>query len=92
MSMPKIGNMIPLMHAAIVPIVSTGISGLLRYASLRIETSGISFCGGETSFFSWEFSVTLIPVGKPNDTENEWRLLFPTPDDSRLMDRCSEIL
>nr|GMD70882.1 hypothetical protein Iba_chr12eCG10630 [Ipomoea batatas] len=33
------------------------------------------------------FSETPSPVGTPNETENEWRLLFPIPDEPRLIER-----
>jgi hypothetical protein len=84
--------MTPLRIAAIDPAISTGTSGLLRYASRLIGTSGVCCFCGETSNSDVGLSGTLNPVGKPNDTDNELRLLCPTPDDPRLMDRFNEIL
>ena len=85
---PNIGSMTPLAMAAKLPIRRTGISGLLREAR---RLSGTSCSFSLVGTFSRSGSATLTPVGKPNETENEWRLLFPI-DDPLLIDRCSDFL
>jgi hypothetical protein len=80
---PNIGNMTPFPMAAKHPKSRTGISGLLREARRLNGTSGPFSLVGK--FSSSSGSATLIPVGKPNETENEWRLLFPI-DDPLLID------
>lgn len=81
-STPNIGNITPFAMAATDPITITGISGLLREARRLSGTSGASSLGCELSCSG---SATLTPVGKPKETEKEWRLLFPK-DDPLLID------
>lgn len=79
---PNIGSITPFPMAAKHPISRTGISGLLREAR---RLSGISCAFSLVGKSSISGSATLTPVGKPNETENEWRLLFPK-DDPLLID------
>lgn len=90
---PKIGNITPRTPAAIEPSSSAGISGLLREARRRSGTSvGGGGGGSEPGVYgsTGAVSITPNPVGRPNRSENEWRLLLPDPDEHRLMDRNKE--
>lgn len=74
---PNIGYITQFAIAATHPIRSTGISDLLREARRQSEISGDFSRGCE---FSRSGSGMLIAVGKPNETEKEWRLLLPRDD------------
>jgi hypothetical protein len=80
--MPNIGNITPFPMAAKHPKSRTGISGLLRVAR---RLSGTSCPFSLVGKFSSSGSMILTPVGKMDETENEWRLLFPL-DDPLLID------
>ena len=84
----------PLTTAATDPSRRMGISGLLRYASRRSGTGGDRSVASRDVFSpSMGTSEIGTPVGKPNETERERRLLlFPTPEDPLLMDRCIDVV
>ncbi|GER55126.1 chalcone-flavanone isomerase family protein [Striga asiatica] len=93
-SIPKIGIIAPLIMAARVPKISTGISGLFRAARRRIGTGGgfssnVSYSSPSSK---WGSAMLLSEVGRPNDTEIEWRrlLLLRPMEDPLLRERLSD--